>query len=127
MTSLDAAFSDRALARIWKAMFAISAAGAAAAYACRGWTWGIGFALGAAASVINFRWMKQFVDALGCDAPTRARIAVLAGLRYLLLGGGAYVILEYSSISLSGALLGLFVPVAAVIVEIVIELTYART
>ena len=67
------------------------------------------------------------VDALGAARPTRTRVAMLAGLRYVLLGGGAYVILKYSSISITAALVGLFVSVAAVIVEIVIELAYART
>ena len=47
-------------------------------------------------------------------------------MRYVLLGGGAYVILKYSAISLPAALAGLFVSVAAVIVEILFELAYAR-
>ena len=49
-----------------------------------------------------------------------------SGLRYLLLGGGAYVILKYTAISLPAALAGLFIPAAAVIVEILIQLVYAR-
>jgi hypothetical protein len=51
---------------------------------------------------------------------------VLLGLRYVLLGAGAYVILKYTAISLPAALAGLFVPVAAVLIEILIELAYAR-
>ena len=47
-------------------------------------------------------------------------------MRYILLGGGAYVILKYSAISLPAALAGLFVSVAAVIAEILFELAYAR-
>ena len=54
------------------------------------------------------------------------RKAVLLGLRYVLLGGGAYVILKYTAISLPAALAGLFIPAAAVIVEILIQLVYAR-
>jgi hypothetical protein len=49
------------------------------------------------------------------------------GLRYLLMCGGAYVIVKYSNISLSAALAGLFVAVAAVIVEILFQLIYARS
>jgi|ERR1041385_2145602 hypothetical protein len=119
-------FAQRAIDRIWKAMIAIGAGGAILAFAWNGWRWCAGFLLGTGAAVINFRWMKQIVDALGGVRPTRKRVAILAGLRYLLLGGGAYVIVEYSSISIAGALVGLFVPVAAVIVEILFELTYAR-
>ena len=49
------------------------------------------------------------------------------GLRYLLLGLGAYVILKFSEISLTAVLVGLFVSTAAVILEILIELIYAGT
>jgi len=122
----DDGFFDRALRRIGKAMWAIGAGGLVAATVWRGWTWGVGFALGTAASWLNFRLMKQVVEALGEKRPTRKRVAVLAGLRYALLGGGAYVILRFSSVSVTATLAGLFVAAAAVIVEICFELVYAR-
>lgn len=122
----DERFFDRALARIGKAMFAIGAGGLIGFTAWRGWWWGLGFALGAGASWLNFHWLKQVVDALGQKRPTRKRVAILAGLRYALLGGGAYVIIRYSSVSVTATLVGLFVSVAAVIVEICFELVYAR-
>ncbi len=122
----DERFFERAVGRIGKAMFAIGAGGVIAATVWRGWTWGAGFALGGAASWLNFRWLKQIVDALGSSKPTRKRVAVLAGLRYALLGGGAYAILHYSPVSVTATLVGLFVSVAAVIVEICFELVYAR-
>jgi len=127
MTGLEERFTERAIERIWKAMLILAAGGAILAYAWDGWRWSAGFLLGAAASAISFRWLKRMVDALGSTRPTRQRVAILAGLRYVLLGGGAYVILNYSPISITAALVGLFVSVAAVIVEIVIELAYART
>jgi hypothetical protein len=117
---------ERALERIAKASFVIAMAGLVAAAVLRGWTWAAGFALGAAVSWLNFRWLKQVVSALGDMRPTRKRVAILAGLRYALLGGGAYVILRYSSVSVTATMLGLFVSVAAVIVEICFELVYAR-
>ena len=117
---------ERSLDRIHKMIFAIASGGVILAMAARGWTWGAGFLLGTAASWLNFRWLKQMVDALGETRPTRKRVAVLAGLRYAILGGGAYVILRYSSISVPAALMGLFAPIAAVIAEIVIQLVYAR-
>jgi ATP synthase I chain len=127
MTALDPAFMERALERIWKAMFAIGAGGAIVVWAWRGWEWGVGFLLGSAASALNFRWIKQMVEALGVESPTRQRVAILAGLRYLILAAGGYAILNYSSISIAAALAGIFVSVAAVILEIVFELIYART
>lgn len=122
----DDQFFERALGRITKVTLALAAGGLIAALAWGGWSWAAGFALGAAVSWLNFRWLKQVVDALGQSRPTRKRVAILAGLRYALLGGGAYAILRFSSVSMTAALLGLFVSVAAVVVEICFELVYAR-
>jgi len=91
----------------------------------RGWTWGAGWLLGTAVSALNFRWLKQLADSLGSSTAAKPRKAVFLGLRYVFLGGGAYVILKYSAISLPAALSGLFVSVAAVILEIFFELAYA--
>lgn len=119
--------AGRALDRIARAMFAIGAGGVILAFAWRGWSWGVGFAAGWALSWLSFRWLKQIVEALGdSKRPPRNRVAVLAGLRYLLIGGGAYVILLGSQISIIAVLAGLFVSAAAVIVEIIIQLLYAR-
>jgi hypothetical protein len=115
-----------ALPRIHKATFAIAAGGVIGALAWRGWTWGAGFALGALASWLNYRWIKQVAYAVGTPNPPK-RIVVMFGLRYLLLGGGTYAILMLSKVSTTAMLVGLFVSVAAVIVEIIIQLAYART
>ena len=122
----DDRFFERALDRIARAAVAIAAGGVIAVSLWRGWTWGAGFAIGAAASWLNFRLLKQIVDALGRSRPVRKRLVAMAGLRYALLAGGAYVILHYSSVNMTATLLGLFVAVAAVIVEICFELLYAR-
>jgi hypothetical protein len=121
----DALWMDRAVARIWKLILAIGAGGAVALVAWRGWWWGAGWVIGTAVSALNFRWLKQLVSAIG-EETAKPRKAVFLGLRYVLLGGGAYVILKFSAISLPAALSGLFVSVAAVIVEILLELAYAR-
>jgi small-conductance mechanosensitive channel len=126
MTAPDDRFYDLALDRIAKLMFALGAGGSLAAWVWRGWTWGAGFALGSAASWLNYRWLKNVVDTLAGRRPKSKRVVILAGLRYLLLGGGAYVILRFSKISIAAALSGLFISAAAVIIEILIELLYAR-
>ena len=123
ITIPDDEFYERVTSRIFKVTLAISGAGTLAALAWRGWRVGAGFALGAAISWINFRWLKHAVDSLS-GKRARPRLAVLAGFRYLLLGAAAYAILRYSSISLRGALAGLFVSVTAVIVEIFFEVVY---
>ncbi len=119
----------RAIGRIHVAIACLSAAGALAATLYGGWRWGLGFLTGAAASWVNFRWLKQLVDSLGSAVEgrrPRSRVAVLFGLRYVLLAAGAYVILNFSALSVAAALIGLFVPAAAVILEILFELVYAR-
>ena len=121
----DALWMDRAVARIWKLIWAIGAVGTVGLVAWRGWWWGAGWVIGTAVSALNFRWLKQLVLAVGGEA-SKPRKAVFLGMRYVLMGGGAYVILKFSAISLQAALSGLFVSVAAVIVEILLELIYAR-
>jgi hypothetical protein len=126
MTDPEELRYEQALARMGKAMLAVGAGGAIIFFAWKGWAWGAGFALGALASWGNFHLLKNVVEALGSKRPTRKRVAVLAGLRYVILGAGAYVILRFSSISVSATLMGLFVAVAAVILEILHQLVYAR-
>src|SRR5271157_3289220 len=123
ITNPDDDFYERVTSRIFMVALAIAGAGSMAALVWRGWRVGAGFALGSALSWINFRWLKHAVDALGRKS-ARPRLAVLAGFRYLLLGGVAYVILSYSSISLGATLAGLFVSITAVIVEIFFEVVY---
>ena|SRR5947209_16828810 len=125
MTDPDQRLLEHAVGRIARVIFGLAAAGVVIALIWRGWTWAAGFALGSAVSWLNFRWLKQLVYALGSDR-ARPRSALKLGFRYVLLGGLAYVILKYSLVSQSAALAGLFVPVAAVIVEILIQLLYAR-
>jgi hypothetical protein len=122
-TNPDDDFYERVTSRIFRVTLAIAGAGTVTALAWRGWRVGAGFALGAAISWLNFRWLKHAVDSLSGKG-ARPRLAVLAGFRYLLLGGGAYVILRYSSISLGATLAGLFVSVTAVIVEVFFEVVY---
>jgi hypothetical protein len=121
---------ERAVGRISRLSLALTAAGAAVCLAAGGWRSGLGFLLGGMVAYVNFRWLKRSVYSLGEGAggkPPRARVAVLLGLRYFLLGGAAYAILRFSEISLTAALIGLFAPAAAVILEILIELIYVGT
>jgi hypothetical protein len=125
----DQLFYGRALARIQFLMVLLGGAGMVVAAVYGGWRWAAGYLLGAIASYVNFRWLKQIVSALSDAATSKSpgtRVAVIFGLRYLLLGIGAYAILNFSTLSLAAAFFGLFVCVAAVILEILYELMYAR-
>src|SRR5579859_7990466 len=119
---------ERAAGRIVRLTLILTAGGGAVYFVLGGWRGGAGFLMGGLIAYLNFRWLKRTVDALGRTAegpPPTAGMAVLLGLRYLLLGGGAYVILKFTEISLNAALVGLFAPTAAVILEILIELVVA--
>ena len=73
--------------------------------------------------------MKGFVESLGPSSKpkgTQVRATARFALRYLLLGGGGYVIVKYSNISLPAMLAGLFVALAAVVIEIAIQVRYER-
>lgn len=126
----DELFLNRAIGRVQVLMAVLSGAGAVAVFIHGGWRWLVGFALGAGASWVNFRWLKQLANSLGEAVKgkrPRTRVAVFLGLRYLLLAAAGYVILNFTTLSLAAGLIGLLVPVTAVILEILFELIYAGT
>jgi hypothetical protein len=116
---------ERTAARIAHVIAAIGLAGAIGCLAWRGWPAGLGFLVGAAAAWFNFRWLRGFVAGLGPGGKA-GPFALFFALRYLILAAGAYVILKYSNLSLPAALAGLFTPLAAVIVEVLIQSGYER-
>ncbi len=116
---------ERTVARILRTLVIVAIAGAMVALAWRGWLIAVSFLVGALASWFNFRWLKGFVAGMG-PAGKPSASAVFFVFRYLILAAGAYVILKYSKLSLPAALTGLFVPLAAVIIEALILLGYER-
>lgn len=116
--------------RIPRLMAGVAVAGAAAGAALRGWPWAAAFLLGAAASAVIYWALDRAVAAIDPDRPPdksmRGRV-VVAGMRYLVLAAGAYAILKFSTLPVTGALAGLFVPAAAAVVEILVELVYGSS
>jgi ATP synthase I subunit len=125
MAGLDDLDYPRVVGRITRIIVVLGVAGSIGAFIAGGWSWAAGFALGGAASWLSFRWLKQMVGALGVEHP-ESGLAAKAVIRYLLIGGVAYVIVKYTVVNLRAALTGLLLSTAAVIVEILIELIYAR-
>ena len=121
MSDASEVLYTRAVGRMMRTMVWLGAAGVVVASVGWGWRAGIGYGLGAAGSWTMFRWLHHFVEGLA-GKPSRKRYAVLAALRYVLLGGGLYVIFRVSKISLMAALAGLFVSTAAAIAEGIFEL-----
>jgi len=121
----DALDFEAASVRISRFMAVIAGAGTVAALLVWGWKWAAGFLAGSLISGFNYRWLVRLVESLGGGRRARSS-AVFLALRYLLVGVGAYAILRYTSISLPAVLAGLFVLTAAVFVEVLFELIYAR-
>jgi len=117
---LNADFYAAAERRIWRFQFAIAALGCGGTALLAGPGSAAMLALGAAISILNFRWLKQGVDLLSEGATTRRRRLLVAKFlgRYLLMGGVAYGILKYTRWDVRALLAGLFVFVAAILAEI---------
>ena len=121
----DEASYERVVQRITRITLVLAAAGSVVALGMGGWSWAVGFALGSAVSWISFRWLKQMVSALGVAHPP-SNLPQKAVLRYLLIGGLAYLLVKYTVVNLRAAVAGLLVSSAAVLIEIVFELIYVR-
>jgi ATP synthase I chain len=116
---------ERAAGRIGRILAVVAVLGTCGALVLGGWRSGSGFLLGAAISGLNYHWLHRLVESLGAGGHPRYR-SVILGFRYLILGGGAYVIVRLSQIRLTAVLAGLFVLTAAVFVEVIFEVVYAR-
>ena len=118
----------RAVSRMLRIMAVFAGAGTLVLFAWRGWKWGAGFAFGAGVAWANFLLLKKLADSLGIAGPKPPSTgsAVFLGSRYLILGAVVYATLRFTSISMLAAAIGLFVSLAAVLVEMLFELVYAR-
>lgn len=128
MTTPDELDYDRAAARVGRLVVGLAVVGTVLAVALKGLGWGGGFFLGSLISGLNYRWLRRMVDSLGPEGPRRPRRrgSVFLALRYLLLGVAAYVIVRFTSVSLPAVFVGVFVLTAAIMIEAVIEIVYAR-
>jgi hypothetical protein len=114
---------------------AFGLAGALFVLARWGWRPGAGVALGAALAWLNFRWLKQGVNALVMISTAQANsgnarvpMSVYAKFfgRFALLLAVVYVILSRSLLPVAAVLGGLFAVVAAVMIELMWELVHGR-
>jgi hypothetical protein len=117
---------DGAARRIARSMLVIGIAGTAAAFVRGGWKWGVGFLLGALLSGVNFYWLRRLVEIIGERQGRRRLPGVRAAVRSLLIAAAAYAIVRCSSITPPAVIAGLFVLTAAVFVETIFEIVYAR-
>lgn len=127
----DEHFYEAAERRIECFAAGIGAAGAVGTGVFWGVRDGVWFAVGAALSWLNFRWMKQAIGVLSRlsaahDGPEKTRVprtvyVKFAG-RYVLLMVVGYVILRGFKFAMVSLLAGLFVIAAAVLAEMIGQL-----
>jgi len=112
-------------------MAGVTAAGTVLALTLGGASWGTGFLTGAVFSAVNFWFWHRMVAKVGQPAaageePPKTSV-ILFGIRYFLFVGGVYATIRYFEASVAAALTGIFVAVAAVLLEILFELFYGTT
>ena len=104
------------------------------AYFC-GWHWGLGILIGSALAWLNFRWLKQGLDAFTEAATaqsnqTDVKVPVLtyfkALFRYGLIALAVYVIFKYLNVPVLSMILGLCALGAATIVVSVHSIVYPQ-
>ena len=91
---------------------------------CRQFTIAIGFALGAALGILNYYWLHDAVEALVKAGQSRIPKSVVAKflIRYPVAFGLVLVFFKTGWLPPMAILGGLFVPVAGVLIEAIIQL-----
>jgi hypothetical protein len=125
MAESDPAFYDRAIRRISRLTLVLGLIGTAATASVRGIRDGLAFLIGASLSYASFWGWQQLANAITPGRkPRSSRFFVF---RMLALAGLAYVIIRFLGLNVAVAVAGLLVSTAAVLLEIIYELIYART
>jgi hypothetical protein len=126
----DPGFYSRALARMPRWIAFVTAAALPFAWWHGGPLWAASFLSGAIGGYWNYVGICGIVDRLtqtvqeGGNVRRSATGSKLRSfLRLLFFAAAAFVIIRFTHINLAAAFLGLFTPVAAVVLEILYELT----
>lgn len=127
------AFYSGALSRVARNMLVMAPLLTTAAWLKFGWRIALGLAAGCAISYLNFHWLKRVVSALA-DRTTQSGVKQSSAgvvmrflMRYFLMAFAAYVMIKRWPASLNGLLIGLFLPVLAVMWEAGHELVFSAT
>ena len=125
------AFNERTLTRMFRTLLVVSALFLLPAFWRYGWGGAVGFAAGAAVSCLNFRALRRSVEALADRIVNRqsrekgGRLVLRFLFRYVLVAVVAYAIFKGSALAFRGFLWGLCLPVAAMMIEAVLEAVMA--
>ncbi len=125
MPQADQAFYDRFISRVTWIILALAILGTFGLALTKGIRIGLAFLIGASVSYVSFWGWRQVVDAL-TPAPKKRSPAPFI-LRILAIIVVAYVIIKFLGLNVAAAASGLLVSAAAVLLELIFELIYART
>ena len=125
MPESEPQFYDRAIRRIRWFILVLGLSGAVLLASLQGPRMGFGFLVGAAVSFLSFWRWQQIVEAFAADQKRRRSYRFFV-LRILVFTALAYVIIRFLGLNIAAAVSGLLVSGAAVILELVYELIYAR-
>jgi len=121
----DQAFYDRFIRRVTWIILALALTGSAVLAIVKEIRIGLAFLIGATVSYASFWGWRQLVDALTPGPKKRSAIPFM--VRILLLIALAYAIIRFLGLNFAAAASGLLVSAAAVLLELIFELIYART
>src|SRR5580700_5519041 len=121
----DQAFYDRFIRRVTWIMVVLAITGSVLLVIIKGIRIGLAFLIGATVSYGSFWGWRQLVDALTPEPKKRSSFPLV--LRILLLIALAYAIIRFLGLNVAAAASGLLVSAAAVLLELIYELIYART
>jgi len=116
---------QQVIRRISRIIVALALLGASILAVIKGARIGISFLIGCAVSYLSFWGWQQVAAALGPTPKKRSSWGFI--IRVILLGALACVIIKFLGLDVAAAVTGLLVSAAAVILELIYELIYART
>ena len=120
----DPEFYTRALRRVGTMILALGTVGTGTLITLKGFRMGLAFLMGALLSYASFWGWQHLVLALSPGAKQKGNWSFV--FRILLLAGAAIAIIRLLGLNVAAAVTGLLVSAAAVILEIIFELIYAR-
>jgi ATP synthase I chain len=125
MPQADQAFYDRFIRRVTWIMLALALTVSAVLAITKEIRVGLAFLIGATVSYVSFWGWRQVVDTLAPGPKKRSSLPFI--LRILAIIAVAYAIIRLLGLNVAAAASGLLVSAAAVLLELVFELIYART
>ena len=125
MPTNDRLSYERIIGRISRIILILAVLGASVLWASKGIRIGVAFLIGCAVSYLSFWGWQQVAAALGPTPKKRSSFGFT--IRVILLGALACVIIKFLGLDVATAVTGLLVSAAAVILELIYELIYART